>query len=381
MTVTAAEDPDAVSDQVVTLTHAVTGTGEYAAVTATDVTVTVTDDDTPGVTISETALTVDEGDATGLGYTVVLDTEPSANVTVAVSGHAGSDVSPSPTSLTFTPDNWNTVQTVTVTAAEDPDAVSDQVVTLTHAVTGTGEYAAVTATDVTVTVTDDDTPGVTISETALTVDEGDATGLGYTVGLDTEPSANVTVAVSGDAGSDVSPSPTSLTFTPDNWNTVQTVTVTAAEDPDAVSDQVVTLTHAVTGTGEYAAVTATDVTVTVTDDDTPGVTISETVLTVDEGDATGVGYTVVLDSQPSANVTVAVSGHADTDVSPSPTNLTFTADNWNTPQAITVTASRTPTRSRTRSSRSPTRSPGLASTRKSPPRTSRSPSATTTPPA
>ena len=36
----------------------------------------------PGVTVSTTALTVTEQDTTGDGYTVVLDTEPTANVTV-----------------------------------------------------------------------------------------------------------------------------------------------------------------------------------------------------------------------------------------------------------------------------------------------------------
>ena len=56
----------------------------------------------PGVTVSTTALTVTEQDTTGGSYTVVLDSEPTATVTVTVAGHAGTDVTPDPTPLTFT---------------------------------------------------------------------------------------------------------------------------------------------------------------------------------------------------------------------------------------------------------------------------------------
>ena len=52
--------------------------------------------------MSKTALTVTEQDTTGDGYTVALDTEPTADVTVTVAGHAGTDVTPDPTTLTFT---------------------------------------------------------------------------------------------------------------------------------------------------------------------------------------------------------------------------------------------------------------------------------------
>ena len=59
----------------------------------------------PGVTVSKTALTVTEEDTTGDSYTVVLDSQPTATVTVTVAGHAGTDVTltPSSATLTFTP--------------------------------------------------------------------------------------------------------------------------------------------------------------------------------------------------------------------------------------------------------------------------------------
>ena len=71
------------------------------------------------MTVSETALTVDEEDATGSSYTVVLGGRPSGDVTVTVGGYSGTEVSVSRESLTFTTGNWDDAQTVTVTAGDD----------------------------------------------------------------------------------------------------------------------------------------------------------------------------------------------------------------------------------------------------------------------
>ena len=72
---------------------------------------TIIEDDTPGVTISVPALEVPEGDSQS--YAVVLDTEPAADVTVAIQAPDDAEVAVDQTELTFTVDNWNTPQTVT----------------------------------------------------------------------------------------------------------------------------------------------------------------------------------------------------------------------------------------------------------------------------
>ena len=329
VTVTAAQDVDGVNDSV-TLTHAVAG-GGYDGVVVSDVEVTVEDDER-GVTVSETALTVAEGDAAGSSYTVVLATQPTGDVTVTVGGHSGTDVSVSSASLTFSTTTWNMAQTVTVTAGQDPDALNDTV-TLTHAVTG-GGYDGVDVASVEVAVEDDER-GVVVSETELTVTEGDAAGSSYTVVLAAQPTGDVTVTVEGHSGTDVSVSSVSLTFSTTTWETAQTVTVTAAQDADGVNDSV-TLTHAVAG-GGYDGVDEASVVVTVEDDER-GVVVSETELTVTEGDATGSSYTVVLATQPTGDVTVTVGGHSGTDVLVSSASLTFSTTTWQTEQTVTVTA-------------------------------------------
>ena len=178
---------------------------------------------TRGITVSETALTVTEEDATGGSYTVVLDSLPTADVVVTIAGHSGTDVTPNPTTLTFATSNWNTAQTVTVTAGDDADLVTDMV-TLTHSAASTdSDYSDITIASVTVTVTDNDTANLVVSTSSLTV--GEAGSDTFTVKLATQPSASVTVGVSSDDTGAATVSPASLTFTTTDWNATQEVTV------------------------------------------------------------------------------------------------------------------------------------------------------------
>ncbi len=107
-----------------------------------------------GFAVTPISLTVTEGDTTGRTYAVVLTEEPTGSVEVTVSGWSGTDVTASPSSLTFNTANWSTAQTVKVTAADDADA-TDDTVTLAHAAAG-GGYDSVALPSVAVTVDDDD---------------------------------------------------------------------------------------------------------------------------------------------------------------------------------------------------------------------------------
>ena len=220
----------------------------------------------PGVTVSPTSLTVDEGDTNGDTYTVVLTSAPSDDVTVAIAGHSGTDVRVDPSSLTFTTGNWNQAKTVRVTAVDDSDADTDPPVTLTNTANG-GGYSSVRGDDVTVTITEKDSPGLMVSRRSLTVTEGDTNGETYQVKLDTQPSADVTVRISGHANTDVRVNPNTLTFTDTDWNDGQDVTVTVVDDVDAEDDADVTLSHTADG-GGYDNVAGDDVLVTIDDDDT-----------------------------------------------------------------------------------------------------------------
>ena len=189
ITVTPVKDDNAVGETI-TLTHTLSG-GDYAGIAADSVTVNLTDSDARNLVLSEESLTVAEGDATGVRYTVELATQPSDTVTVTISGHDGADLTLSGTTLTnnqltFTTTNWGTAQTVTVKAGDDDNA-DNKSETLAHTAFG-GDYVNVTK-DLPVTVTDDGTPAIVLSETGLTVTEGYSAGSTYTVKLTTQPSS------------------------------------------------------------------------------------------------------------------------------------------------------------------------------------------------
>ena len=138
------------------------------------------------VTVNPRTLEITEaegGDATGT-YTVVLDTEPSENVTITVVGaptradDANADITVSATTLTFNAPaepggadgTWDVAQTVTVTARDDANAVSETM-TLTHtAMIGDDEDSiALSNASVRVTVKDTDTRAVTVTVSAGSV--------------------------------------------------------------------------------------------------------------------------------------------------------------------------------------------------------------------
>ena len=249
-------------DTELTFTLTVTGRGHNTgsgAATGTD-TAKVTVTRAAGVSVSETALTVTEEDTAGASYTVVLDSQPTADVVVTVDGHSVTAVTPNPTILTFTTSNWNTAQTVTVTAGDDTDTTTDTV-TLTHSsASADSNYQGITIANVTVTVTDNDTANLVVSASSLTV--GEAGSDTFTVKLATQPSANVTVGVSSDDTGAATASPANLTFTMSDWDTTQTVTVSGVDDSDTAPENV-TVSLSASG-GDYSGIMIASVTVTTT---------------------------------------------------------------------------------------------------------------------
>ena len=340
-------------ERTATLSHTANSADDNysgVAITIASVTVTVEDDDAAaaGVTVTPVTLSVPEDGSSTADYTLVLDTAPTADVTIAVASDTDTAATVSSASLTFTPTNWDTAQTVTVTGVNDnvDNPGNARTATVTHVPTSTDTaYNSVSIDSVTVTVEDDDAAaaGVTVTPVTLSVPEDGSSTADYTLVLDTAPTADVTIAVASDTVTAATVSSASLTFTTTDWNTAQTVTVTGVnDDVDNPSDErTATVTHtAASADGDYSggAVTIASVTVTVDDDDDAGVTVDPLALTVDEaGSNTTADYTLVLDTMPTADVTIAVASDTDTAATVSSASLTFTPTNWNTAQTVTVT--------------------------------------------
>ena len=101
-------------------------------------------------------------------FTIVLDSEPTADVIIGLASGDLSEGSVGPTSVTFTPSGlgiWSTPQTVTVTGVDD--AVDDGDIAysiVTDAASSTDvNYNGMDASDVAVTTNDDETAGITVT--------------------------------------------------------------------------------------------------------------------------------------------------------------------------------------------------------------------------
>ena len=120
-------------------------------------TVTIKDDDTAGVSVNAASpLAVAEGGSAT--YTVVLDSQPTEDVTVSASSNDAGAATVYPASHTFTPSGWNTPLTFTVSGVADDD-INDETVAVSHGATSDdGKYGAVLLSTVSVTVSDTTTP-------------------------------------------------------------------------------------------------------------------------------------------------------------------------------------------------------------------------------
>ena len=306
----------------------------YTVGTASEASVTVTDDDMRGVTLTPPALTISEASPEGF-YDVVLTSEPTADVTITLSSD-NADVTVSPAVLTFTPENWETLQQVTVTAVPDADTTDDTAM-ISHAVVG-GDYEGFAAGGVAVTVSEVVLPVATLSGPSDAM-EGD--GLTFTLTLDAAAPAggvavDVTVSETGDVVAASDEGQRMMTVSAGAMQTTFTVSTVDDAVDEADSDVTVAIVSDATDPAAYQVGTQSSAMATVRDNDTRGVTLTPTVLTISEAAPEGF-YDVVLTSEPTAGVTITLSSD-NADVTVSPTELTFMPTQWNQPQTVTVMA-------------------------------------------
>jgi OmpA family protein/glucodextranase-like protein len=313
----------------------------YNGLNAANVAVTNNDNDVAGVTITPTAgLVTSEAGGTAQ-FTARLNTQPSAGVSIAISSSDPTEGTVAPLLLTFTAANWNVAQTVTVTGVDDPAADGSVAYTIVTApiVSLDLNYNLLDPANVAVSNSDNDAAGITVSPTAgLVTTEAGGTAQ-FTVVLNTLPAANVVVGLSSSDVTEGTVAPSSLTFTVADWNVAQTVTVTGVGD--ALDDGNIAYTiqtaPAASADPSYNGLNPANVAVTNTDDDVSGITVTPVAGLVTTEAAGTAQFTVVLTSQPAANVGIGLSSSDVTEGTVAPASLTFTLGNWNNPQTVTLT--------------------------------------------
>ena len=147
----------------------------YSGLDAADVSVTNLDNDTAGITVG--AISRDTTEAGGTAtFTMVLTSQPTADVTIGLSSSDASEGSVAPASVTFTAANWNILRIVTVSGVNDDldDGDVEYTIVTAAATSADANYNGLNAADVSVTNSDDDTAGITVSPTGglITTESG-----------------------------------------------------------------------------------------------------------------------------------------------------------------------------------------------------------------
>ncbi|WP_437907685.1 family 43 glycosylhydrolase [Sorangium sp. So ce327] len=162
------------------------------------------------------------------------------------------------------------------------------------------------------------------------------------VALDGAPSAPITVPVSSSDATEGSVSPATLSFTVEDWSVPREITVTGVDDAESDGDQIfrVRLGPSVSADPACDGLVAESADITNTDDDAPGtaaIVVSDPSGPLAERGAP-VTFTVLLASQPSAPVTIALGVSDTTEATLSHADLTFTEANWSTAQTVTLSS-------------------------------------------
>ena len=343
-TVTAIDEDIADGTQAcpIVIAPAVSADPMFDGLNPPDVDVQVADDDAVGISVSPTSglITTEAGGSDS--FSVVLVSEPTMDVSIDLISSDLSEGSAGTATLVFTPADWDTAQTVTVTGANDDVDDGDVIysVVTDPAVSGDPAYSGVDAVDVSVTNNDDgDLAGVTISPTSgLVTSEAGGTD-SFDVVLNSEPVFDVSFGLSSSNSAEGVPSPLMLVFTSANWDIPQTVTVTGADDDvdDGDVGYFVSTSPAVSMDPNYDDLGDADVSVTNVDDDTAGISVAPLsgLITTEAGGTDT--FTVVLDSEPLFEVSIPISSSDTGEATAAPASLSFTAANWDTPQTVTAT--------------------------------------------
>ncbi|MBE2199413.1 MAG: lamin tail domain-containing protein, partial [Anaerolinea sp.] len=292
-------------------------------------TLTISNDDSTAVQFSSATYLTNE--AVGTAVITTHLTNPAAfpiSVTVTTvdgTAVAGSDYSPLSSAITFLP--LQTHLSVTISIINDMQAEADENLFLYLSdPVGATPGSPYTAT---LTISDDDQPGVAITPQALTLVEGEP-GAGYAVILGSQPTRAVTVTIQHDDA--ITTTPSILTFTPLTWHTAQTVMVTAVDDAIPELPTTTHISHILTSLDPmYDQLPAAAIAVTIHDDDLPAVSFLSTTAVISETGGTAVGMaaiTVTLDQPAPFTVTVNYAtadgtAVAHSDYTPSSGTLTF----------------------------------------------------------
>ncbi|MBW4648780.1 MAG: DUF4347 domain-containing protein [Kastovskya adunca ATA6-11-RM4] len=245
----------------------------------------VNDDNQPTISINDVTVTEGNSGTKSANFTVSLSNASAQAIAVNYATANGSaialdDYTNNAGTLTFAPGVTSQIITVPIVGDNVDEANETFLVNLSNAVN-----ANIADPQAVGTILDDDTAGFTISPISSNTTEAGGTAT-FSVKLNSQPTANVTLGLSSSDTTEGKVSTPSLTFTAANWNQAQTVTVTGVDDAEVdgnIAYKIITAA-AVSADLNYNGLNADDVAVTNLNNDTEvfniinGTNLSETLI-------------------------------------------------------------------------------------------------------
>ena len=306
VTITGVNNADATGNKTVTVSSTLTnsvGTGSV-----TDVTLTLTDDDVPNVTLVLSPASITEN-AQVSTITATLDRVATVATTVTVSATAvapavaGDFTLSTTTTLTFAANVTTSTGSVTITSVNDTTDAPDKGVTVSATVAG-GNGASLSSA-VTLTITDDEAaPTVTLSLSPASIAETGGVST-ITATLSHRSSAATTITVRPVTGTYTVGMDSTITIVAGSTaNASDTVEITAVDNATDAPNNSLTVSVAVSNDQGAGSVTGTDLTIT-DDDAAPDVTLTLMPASISEaGGVSTVSATLTHPSSEATTITV-----------------------------------------------------------------------------
>ncbi|MBQ1925602.1 MAG: hypothetical protein II180_05725 [Proteobacteria bacterium] len=282
---------------------------------------------------------------TEAGGTVIIEltlsAKPSADVTFTVGSSDTTEAVVDVETITFTPDDWDQPHKVTVTGQNDDEKESAEQTTYQIVFGQTQsedkDFNGLTIQPIQLINIDDDKAGVTLSATAIEVDESDTKSV-IGIVLNSKPAADVTIKATSNKPEEATVETDTLVFTPENWNTPQSFTVIGVQDYKVDGDQSFTISFNFSSSDETYVFDAVTLLGTCHDTTVVGANaIAETTTVTENGSEAKVDVSLI--AIPEKEVTITVAIEDDTEIAIADENmrtLTFNAENWNKPQTIVL---------------------------------------------
>ncbi|TGL69819.1 hypothetical protein [Leptospira jelokensis] len=343
--------------------------GTYTGKDACDISVSVEDDEGPGVRVSNISRVMEEpgpsATATNGTFRVRLRTAPTANVTIPINEVFDSvnannrEGTANPKTLTFTNANFATEQEVTISSVDDLeiDGIKVYTVEVSNTSSADADYNGIKPRNVVVYNRDQSVPGYAYmrfdSTTGTTgaaggavnrfaTDESNQFGTKYSnfqLKLRTKPTHNVTLTFSSNCGNKCTILTPTLTFTPTDWNSYQTFQVEGKSDSANTGNADYTVSFVASSTDTTYNTTVAEPTFSIRSCDNDGTHLLQPCnfsgsprgiigdrLSTAEGGTTNIW--MIAQSSPGSDVTIGLTS-SDTTEGTVPATATVSSSNYN----------------------------------------------------